>query len=246
MACDPSHVGHASKLVSRMHIKHIFDRKRSPQEVATGCMDDALRFTRGTRGLYNFSLCLAIRSKNIKGTHIKNEKRVLRRHDLKGAIRRDLGSFLVPPFISSISPRNRLSGAFENKNVLDFGALLEGSIDNGLGGNRLSTALAFVGRDYDTRITINNSLAEGLCAESCKDDRVDGANACACEEGCYGLPSHWKVDGDGITLADTKRLEYIGNAANFTEELAIGDVDSFVWLISLPDDSDLYDREVRI
>lgn len=172
-------------------------------------------------------------------THIKNEERILRRHDLDGAVWRYLGSFLMPPLVSSFGPLDRFSGALEHENMLYLGALLESGIDNRLGRNGLSTTFAFVGRNNHARVAIHNSFTERLGAKACKDDRVDGANACAREEGRDGLPGHWKVDRHCITLADTKRLENIGDAADFAEEFTIGDGDTLVWLVSLPDDSNL-------
>ena len=52
MPSDPSHVCHASKAVSRMHIKDIFHRERSTEEVSTGCMNDTLGFACRSRGLF--------------------------------------------------------------------------------------------------------------------------------------------------------------------------------------------------
>jgi len=68
---------------------------------------------------------------------------------------------------------------------------------------------------------------------------MDGTDTSAGEESGNGLPGHWHVDGDGVTLLDSHILEDIGYAANFTKELSIGDFAAFILLIGLVDDCSL-------
>ena len=88
--------------------------------------------------------------------------------------------------------------------MLDDGEIGNSCIDDGLGGDRLATATAFVGGDDDSAATVDHSLAEGLGAETGKDYRVDGSNASTCKERGGGLPGHGKVDGDSVALLDAE------------------------------------------
>lgn len=73
---------------------------------------------------------------------------------------------------------------------------------------------------------------------------MDGTDTSTGEEGGNGVPGHWHVDGDGITLPDPHTLEDIGNAADFAEKLSIGDFATLTRLIGLVDDCSLFDRDV--
>jgi hypothetical protein len=68
---------------------------------------------------------------------------------------------------------------------------------------------------------------------------VYSADTCTGEESGGGLPSHGEVYGDGISFLDAETLEDIGNRANLTEKLGIGDETAFTWLIGLIDDGRL-------
>jgi len=76
----------------------------------------------------------------------------------------------VPPFVTSFGPGNRFSGPLEDENVLDLGAVLESSIDNGLGGNSLSASSALVGGDEDTGLAILDAVSKRLGGETGEDD----------------------------------------------------------------------------
>lgn len=110
----------------------------------------------------------------------------------------------MPPLVAARRPGDILASAREDKDVLNERAFLERRVDDCLGSDGLAAALAFVSRDDDTAPTVQHAIAERLCGETSKNDGVNCTNASACEERCDGLPSHWQVDRNSVTLLDAK------------------------------------------
>ena len=123
--------------------------------------------------------------------------------------------------------------------MLDVRAVLEGVVCQLLDSNRLSTAATFIRGDDNPRLAVINAVAERLRREAGEDDRVDGTNASACEEGSDGLPGHGHVDRDGVALLHAVGLEDVGEAAHFAEELAERDLAALAGLVCLVDDGRL-------
>lgn len=139
-------------------------------------------------------LSVRIRVTSHKSTHIENEERVLRGHDLWGAVVGNLEELLVPPSITASRPRNFISSPLQYQHLLDVGAFRNGSVGNPLEGNGFTASLAFVGCDKDSGLAILHTVAEGLCREPSKDDGVDGTDTGAGEEGCNSVPCHGEVN----------------------------------------------------
>ena len=172
-------------------------------------------------------------------THVKNEQRVFRGHDLRWAVVGNLGGLLVPPLIPSRSPWDLVTSALEDQDMLDAWGLLDGSVSDDLGGNALSTAAALVGRDEHAGLAVVHAIPEGLSGEACEDDGVHGADTRACEECGDCLPCHGEIDRDCVALLNAEILEDIRDAADFAEKLCVCDVASFVWLVCFVDDGGL-------
>jgi hypothetical protein len=151
-------------------------------------------------------------------TGVEDEERILGAHDLDGADGRDLGALLVPPRISTLGPSDLAARSLEDEDVLDQGALLERGVDDGLGRDRLSSSLALtarsqqepsgqhdrrwsrdggeyaLGSDDDLALAVDASVPERLGREPGEDDRVDGTDPRASQEGSRCLPGHGKID----------------------------------------------------
>ena len=56
------------------------------------------------------------------------------------------------------------------------------------------------------------------------------------------MPCHGEVDRDSVTLLDAPGLEDIGDAADFSEELGVGDFTTLTRLVGLVDDGSLQGR----
>jgi hypothetical protein len=162
----------------------------------------------------------------------------------------------VPPLVSAFGHRNFVSGSLQDQDVFDLGALLQRSIDNGLGRDRLSTSLALVGRDDDSAATVVGSVSEGFGGETGKDGRVNGTDSSTGKERSgrlpvmqgsarrlsvfgFHLPSHGQVDADGITLLDTPALQDIRDLADFSEQFTVRDLSGFALFVGFVDDGDL-------
>jgi len=136
--------------------------------------------------------------------HIKDEQRILRRHDLRSAVVGDPHRLLVPPSVTTLRPRNLFSGALENKDVLNVGAALERGVDDSLGCDGLPTATPFISSKDDAALAVVDAITKSLRGKASEYDRVNGTNTCTGEEGSDSLPCHGKIDRDGVALLDTK------------------------------------------
>ena len=182
-----------------------------------------------------------------RSTHVKDEERVLGRHDFRGAESRDLRDLLVPPLVAAGRPRDLAAGAPEDEDVLDEGALLDGGVRDRLRRDRLTTAAALVGRDEHARLAVLDAVAERLGGEPGEHDRVHGADARAREEGRDGVPCHGQVHGHGVALLHAPRLEHVRDGAHLAQELGVGDVGALVGLVGLVDDRRLWTpRSVKL
>jgi hypothetical protein len=122
---------------------------------------------------------------------VENEEGVLRVDNLGRAVRWDLEVLLVPPFIAAFGPLDLAARSLEDEDVLDERAFGESSIDDRLGCDRLTATLAFVGGDDYAGFCVLNAIAQGLGRETGEDDRVDGTESSASEEGdgCLRYPA---------------------------------------------------------
>ena len=92
----------------------------------------------------------------------------------------------------------------------------------------------------NSRLAIVDAAGERIRREATEHDRMDGADARASEHGVSGFRNHGQVDGDAVAALDAVRLEHVGEAADLSVQLAIGDVARFLrWIVRLPDDGDL-------
>lgn len=173
------------------------------------------------------------------GTYVENEERIFGSHDLSRAVGRNLCGLLVPPEIATLGPRHLVAGTLEDEDLLDGRAVLERSIDDGLGSDGLASTASLVGGDDDLASAVVDTVAEGLGGEAGEDDGVDGTNASAGKEGSGGLPGHGEVDGDGVALLDAQALEDVGDLADLAQELAVGDLGALTGFVRLVDDRGL-------
>ena len=94
-----------------------------------------------------------------ENTDVENEEGVFRAEDLRRAVRWNPGGFLVPPLVTTRRPRDIVSGARKDKNVLHEGAFLESRVDDSLCGDGFAAAFTFVGRNDDTTFAVQHSIA---------------------------------------------------------------------------------------
>ena len=110
-------------------------------------------------------------------SYIEDKQWVLRRHDHRWEIAGYPRRLLMPPFVTTLRPRNIVSSAPENNDVLDMRALLESRIDDGLGRDRLPATAPFVRSEDHAALAVIDTVAKSLRRETGKDDRVDSTDA---------------------------------------------------------------------
>lgn len=145
----------------------------------------------------------------------------------------------MPPLVPALCPLDLVSCPLQHKDLLNQRALREGSVHDSLGCDALPSSPSLVASDENTGFAVLYTVTKRLGGETGEDDRVDGTDTCTCKEGGDGVPGHGKIDRDGIALFDAVFLQDIGDAANFTQELSVGDESPFAWLVGLVDDSGL-------
>ena len=220
MARNPTDISSTEEPITVVNVKDILSGDGSAQEIAAS-------------GVHN-TLGLSGRSRRVK-----EEQWVLRVHGLRGDICRPLVGLLVPPEIAPLSPRDIGTSALVDKDVPDVGALLQSIVDNLLGANQLATALALVRGYDDLALGIDDPVAQRVGRETGENDRVDGSDSGAGEEGDESLGNHGEVDGYGVALADAHLLEDVGGLGDLAKELAVGDIATFAGLVGFVDDGDL-------
>ena len=88
-------------------------------------------------------------NEGVGGTYVEDEKRVFGGHDLGRTVAGYLGGLLMPPNISARSQGNLIACTLEEKDVLNARTILQGSVDDGLGGDGLAASTALIGSNHD-------------------------------------------------------------------------------------------------
>lgn len=142
----------------------------------------------------------------------------------------------MPPEVAALGPGHLGTGTLVDQDTVHIRALLEGLIDDALGANDLTTALALVGGDNDLGTSVDDTVTEGVGGETSEDNGVNGTNTRASQEGNNGLGDHGKVDGHGIALLHALLFQGPGDARDFPEQLAESDIATRVGLVGFIDD----------
>jgi hypothetical protein len=169
-------------------------------------------------------------------TYIENKQWILRGHDLRGAVVRNLCGLLVPPLVAALCPRNFIACPLEDEHVLDAGALFDCCVCNDFCRDRLPATTAFIRSDEHAGLAVVHPVAERLRAKPGEHDRVYSADAGTREESSDGLPSHRQIHRDRVALLDAERFENIGDAADFAEQFGVCDLTAFVWFVCFVND----------
>jgi hypothetical protein len=171
VAGNPADVSAAKVAVAVVNVKDVLARGGGAEQVAARRVHDALGLAGGAR-------------------RVEEEQGVLRVDGLGGDVGGPLVHLLVPPKVAAGGPGDVGAGALVDEHVADVGALLEGVVDNLLCADELAAALALVGGDDDLAAGVDDAVAQRVGREAGKDDRVDGSDARAGQEGDEGLGDH--------------------------------------------------------
>ncbi|CAM5721014.1 hypothetical protein STENM223S_03407 [Streptomyces tendae] len=194
----PVHVG------LRLEVEHRPVRVRRLGQVAAGGVQDALRLTRGARG-------------------VEDEQRVLGAERLRGVLAALPVDHVVPPHVAALGPGDVLAGAADDEDVLHVVHPGDGLVHGRLQGGRLAAPVAAVGGDDDPRVRVLDAGGERVGRETAEDDRVRGADAGAGQHRDGGLRDHRHVDGDPVALAHPELQQSVGRLGHLVLELGVGD-----------------------
>ena len=101
--------------------------------------------------------------------------------------------------------------------------------------DNLTATVPTVSGDHDFCPAVGYAILDALGTEAAKDDAVNGTDAGACKHGYRGLRNQWHVDQDTVSIFDTVSFEDIGELADLTMKLSIGQ-NLFFTRLPFPDD----------
>ena len=145
----------------------------------------------------------------------------------------------MPPLVTALDPSDWVASVLQDDDGLDERALLESLVREALDVDGLATTAALVGGEDDAGLAVVDAVRERVGREAGEDDRVQGTDTRAGQEGRDGLPGHRHVDRDGVALADAVVLEDVGKPGDLAEELAVANVLVLAGLVGLVDDGSL-------
>ncbi len=217
VAGDPADVGGAPEDVVRPIVEDPVERRRGPDRIAAGGVDDALRLSGRSR-------------------RVEDEQRVLGVHHLRLAVGRE-----AVAHARNSRRRGRPSSARRRRcgvttiTVCDV-AMLERRVDVALQRDDLAAAHAFVGGDHRAGIAIGDAAGDAFRREAAEDDRMDGPDPGAGEHRRRRLGDHRHVDHHAVAALDPALLQQVREAAGLLVQLAIGDWSAIARLVGLEDD----------
>ncbi len=122
---------------------------------------------------------------------------------------------------------------------MDVGAVFQRFFDVDLQRDGLASAHALVGGNDCTAVGIENTVTECVRREATKDHRVNRTDTRAGQHGVGRFGDHRHVQADTVTLADTARLQHVGQSADLVVQFAVADAGILARVVTFPDNGDL-------
>ena len=190
---DPADVSRAPVDVLVFQVEDVLRGDVSLHGIPAGGVNQSLGFAGGAGG-------------------IQNIQRIFRVHVLGGAIGSGGGHQVVPPVVAAVNHLHGRAGAAKDDHMLDGVARVHGFIDGALELNLVAAAVARVLREDCDAAGVVDAVGDGVGGKAAEDNRVDGADAGAGQQGNGQLRGHAHVDGYAVALADAQRLESVSEA----------------------------------
>ena len=198
-------------------------RHRRIDEIASGRVQNAFRFTGRSR-------------------RIENEQRIFRIHFGVGTIWPHMRGFAL---IMKITTRRHIdigASACDDNDALMFlmfgRELFERGVDVAFERHAATAAHAFIGGDRHAARRIFNTPGERIGRETAEHNRVNGADARACEHCEGGFRNHRQINRHAIAFAHAMIAQHIGEATNLLVQFTIGDMARDGGIVAFPDDRD--------
>ena len=208
VARDPAHIGRAPEEVIAPKVEDVLVGRVGVDHVAAHAVHDALGLAGGAGSVEQEEHLIGL---------------LLNRFALVG----DLGGgFVIPDIAAGLHDAARVGLAWvalEHEHVGAGRAILHAFVDRLLEREEFAAAVAAVHRDDRLRLRVVDAVADGFGREAAEHDRVNEAEAGAGQDGHRELRDHRHVDRDRVAALESHALEHVGEAADFGEQLTVGD-----------------------
>ena len=108
-----------------------------------------------------------------------------------------------------------IGGPFQHDNFFDLGIVLAGVVDDGLEGNFPALAPSDISGEHGLGAGERDAVGQGVGAEACEDDAVNGADAHGGEHEDDRFRAGGHGEGDAVALADAHTAQGRGGALYF-------------------------------
>ncbi|EON25613.1 acetyl-CoA synthetase [Nocardioides sp. CF8] len=226
VAGHPADVGGAPVDVVVLEVEDRPVRVGRAGEVAAGRVQDALGGAGRAGGVHDVERVLGVVHRRV----VLGRRGV---HDV------------VPPHVAGVVPRDVLTGAADDDDVLDAalpatgGDLGHGLVHGRLQRARCTAAVAAVGGEDDLRPAVDHARGERVGGEAAEDHGVRGTEAGAGQHRDHDLGDHRHVDRDPVALLHAELGERVGGAADLVHQVGVGDVAGVVLGLADPVEGDL-------
>mmetsp|Transcript_25203 Transcript_25203/g.37105 ORF Transcript_25203/g.37105 Transcript_25203/m.37105 type:complete len:325 (-) Transcript_25203:44-1018(-) len=227
MASDPTTVGNACKHVFFTQIEDVFVSQRGPQQVASGGVGDTLRGPRRSR-------------------RVEQEQNVFRVHGFGRAV----GPLRFEQFFhGDVTAHLHLdvgASALKDEALLHERQSFESFVHNLLQVQGATSSKALVTGHNPFSVAVFNSGRKRAGTEASENDAVRGSNASASKHREREFRNHWHVDCHGVSASDSLRLQGVGDAASFAQDLSVREALALAGFICFPDERGLVTTECDV
>src|SRR5690625_6337609 len=128
----------------------------------------------------------------------------------------------MPPLIPAFYPVNIPVGTLAYDHIFYTRAAFQGFIRDVLKRYVLVAATQAVVRDQHFSVAILNSVRQGFCRKSCKNNGVDSADPGTCQCGDDKFWCHGHVYPDPVSFLDSLALYYVRKPAGILAQRPVG------------------------
>ncbi len=227
VACDPADVCCTPVDIAIVVIEDVLERRRRVDHIATDGVDDTLGFACGARGVEDEEGIFCVHPLGLTGGGLAIDD-------------------VVPPDVAAFGhlARDFVACAFDDDAALHIVLVsvfadLNSVICDLFQTEGFFATKAAVSSDECFALGVVDTIGETVGGETTEDDRVDRADTRTSEDRDRQLCDHGHVNGDDVAFLDPLGFERVGEAADFIEQLTVGQRRIFAQIISFPQDRGL-------
>ena len=145
---------------------------------------------------------------------VKDEQRIFGVHNLDRAVAAGGGHLGLDVHIAAINPSGLIAGVFHHKALHLVRTMQQRGIGVGFQRGAATTAGGGVGGDDNFGFGVVDPVGKRIGRETCKYDRMDRADAGACQHGIGRFGDHRQIDDNAVTFANALGPQDIGHAVH--------------------------------